>query len=143
MLDTPTAFTDRRKALRPRDYQIQAVETALKAFSEGESTALLQAATGAGKTIIFSLLIRKILEIHPHYRIAVLAHRRELVAQARDKLLKVYPEVELGVVCSSLEKKRDLTRSVTLGTIQTLARQAEQKPFDLIIIDEVHRLPTR
>jgi DNA repair protein RadD len=115
----------------------------LERFDSGATTALLQAATGAGKTIMFSLLIRDFIQRFPKAKIAVLAHRRELVAQAKDKLLKVYPEVEVGVACSSLEKKKDLSRAVTIGTIQTLARQASLNRFDLVIIDEVHRLPPK
>lgn len=137
------AFTERRRSLRPRPYQQAAVETALKAFEQGDKSALIQAATGAGKTIMFSLMIRNLLSENPGLRIAILAHRRELVAQARDKLRSVYPEAEIGVACSTLERKRELESSVTIGTIQTLANQAELCPFDIIIIDEVHRLPTR
>lgn len=137
------AFTERRRSLRPRPYQQAAVDAALKAFEQGESSALIQAATGAGKTIMFSLMIRNLLSENPNMRIAILAHRRELVAQARDKLRSVYPEAEIGVACSTLERKRELESSVTIGTIQTLANQAELCPFDIIIIDEVHRLPTR
>ena len=141
MATTLNAFTDRRKQLRPRPYQEKAVQQVLNSFQSGARSSLLQAATGAGKTIMFSLLIREILEKNPKAKIAVLAHRRELVAQAKEKLLKVYPEVEVGMVCSSLERKKDLDRSVTLGTIQTLSRQATITPFDYVIIDEVHRLP--
>lgn len=137
------AFTERRRSLRPRPYQQAAVDAALKAFEKGELTALIQAATGAGKTIMFSLLIRTLLSENPNLRIAILAHRRELVAQARDKLKSVYPEAEIGVACSSLERKRELECNVTIGSIQTLANQAELHPFDLIIVDEVHRLPTK
>lgn len=143
MVATLQAFTERRKQLRPRPYQEKAVQSVLEAFEKGEQSALVQAATGAGKTIIFSLLIREWLQRQPELRIAVLAHRRELVAQARDKLLKVVPEVEVGMACSSLEKIKDLEKSVTIGTIQTLARQSELQAFDIIIIDEVHRLPTK
>jgi DNA repair protein RadD len=142
-MTTSAAFTERRRELRPRPYQQNAVDAVFAACENGESSALIQAATGAGKTIIFSLLIKQWLSRNPEARIAVLAHRRELVAQAREKLLKVFPDVKAGVVCASLEKKRDFEQSVTIGSIQTLARQESLEPFDLIIIDEVHRLPPK
>lgn len=142
-MTTSVAFTERRRQLRPRHYQQQAVDSVLEAVDSGEKSALIQAATGAGKTIIFSLLIKQWLNRNPHARIAVLAHRRELVAQAREKLLKVFPDVKAGVVCASLDKKRDVEQSVTIASIQTLARQEHLEPFDLVIVDEVHRLPPR
>ena len=83
------AFTERRRSLRPRPYQQAAVDAALKAFDKGERSALIQAATGAGKTIMFSLMISQLLSENPGMRIAILAHSRELVAQARDKLRSV------------------------------------------------------
>lgn len=141
-LESRPAFLDRRKSLRPRPYQEEAVQSVLQGFDH-EDFCLVQAATGAGKTIIFSLVIQRWLKAHPGTRIAVLAHRRELVAQARDKLRKVIPDLDPGIACSSLERKRNLDTPVTIGTIQTLARCALHQPFDLIIIDEVHRLPTR
>ena len=142
-MTTNFAFTERRRQLRPRPYQEKAVEAVFTAVQDGETSALIQAATGAGKTIIFSLLIKQWLSRHPKARIAVLAHRRELVSQAREKLLKVFPDVKAGVVCASLERKRDFDQSVTIASIQTLARQEDLEPFDLIIVDEVHRLPPK
>lgn len=136
-------FTDRRKNLRLRPYQREAVETVYKAFENRDNFALIQAATGAGKTVIFCSLIRKILQYYPYARIAVIAHRRELIAQARDKMLKVDPDADIGIACSSLQKEKTVKKNITIGTIQTLANQSKCAPFNYIIIDEVHRLPTK
>ncbi len=114
-----------------------------KSFEQRNGFVLIQAATGAGKTIIFCSLIKELLEATPYLRIAVVAHRRELAAQARDKLLNVWPEAPIGLACSSLDKKSDLSHAVTIGTIQTLARQSKFTPFHIVIIDEVHRLPIK
>lgn len=126
-----------------RSYQREAVDRAKQAFNQRKGFTLIQAATGAGKTIIFCTLIKELLEKTPTLRIAVLAHRRELAAQARDKLVSIWPEAPIGIACSSLNKKSDVKNKVTIGTIQTLARVSKITPFNLIIIDEVHRLPTK
>ena len=78
-----------------RPYQREVVERVHQAFDLREGFVLIQAATGAGKTIVFCQLIRELLEETPYLRIGVLAHRRELVAQARDKMLSVWPEAPL------------------------------------------------
>lgn len=102
---------------------------------------LIMAATGAGKTIYFSELCRQLLTQWPHLRIAILAHRGLLVEQAKDKLLKVWPEAKIGIACASAGSKKDTESPVTIGTIQTLINHtATIAPFDLIIIDEAHRL---
>ena len=129
--------------LKLRSYQREAVDRVKQAFDQRKGFTLIQAATGAGKTIIFCTLIKELLQTSPYLRIAVLAHRRELAAQAQDKLLSIWPEAPIGIACSSLSKKSELKNKVTIGTIQTLARQSKITPFNIIIIDEVHRLPTK
>lgn len=142
-LPMPAIFIERRKGVRLRNYQQNVVDSVCQAFDEREQFVLVQAATGAGKTIIFSHLIKRLLENEPFLRIAVIAHRRELIAQAQEKMLKVYPEAPIGIACASLEKKKDMKKNITIGTIQTLANQSKIAPFNVIIIDEVHRLPTK
>lgn len=124
-----------------RPYQDEALAATMAALERGPR-ALIQAATGAGKTILFAELIRRWSLAWPELSIGVLAHRRELVAQARDKLLKVWPEgiSRLGVACAGLGKV-ETGRQVVIGSIQTLGRRAMAKPINLLIIDEAHRVP--
>lgn len=104
---------------------------------------LLQAATGAGKTIMFSAITRLFVEkwgLH----VAILAHREQLVRQAADKLLKVWPEGEdkVGIACHSVTSQVDVNRQVVIGSPQTLARRLGELPEQqLLIVDECHRLP--
>ena len=103
---------------------------------------LLQASTGAGKTIFFSKLIERLLRDWSYLRIAVLAHRKELITQAQDKLLKVWPEAPIGLACASTGEPVDLDKPVVIGSIQTLVRRIKvTDPLDLIIVDECHRIP--
>jgi DNA repair protein RadD len=102
---------------------------------------LLQAATGAGKTIMFSDLIRRWVSQY-RMRIAIMAHRRELITQAAEKLLKVWPQAPIGLACAGVSGNINLHAPVVIGSIQTLARRARSSnPFQLVIIDEVHRVP--
>ena len=71
----PSAPSD----LRP--YQRAAVEAVLAARRAGKRRLLVHLPTGAGKTVIFSHLARLAKR-----QVLVLAHREELLTQARDKL---------------------------------------------------------
>ena len=72
---SPSAPSD----LRP--YQRAAVEAVLAARRAGKRRLLVHLPTGAGKTVIFSHLARLAKR-----QVLVLAHREELLMQARDKL---------------------------------------------------------
>ncbi len=124
-----------------RPYQIEALQTVMADLRE-ERFALLQAATGAGKTIIFSELIRQWMTEYPAMRIGIAAHRQELITQARDKLVTVWPEGRrhIGLACAGVGRV-DVNQPVVIGSVQTLARRALRRPIHLLIIDEAHRVP--
>lgn len=126
-----------------RPYQQDALDAVLEALQR-QRAVLLEAACGAGKTILFSAIIKHYLTAYPAMRIAVLAHRETLVRQARDKLLKVWPEAEdkIGMACKSACSEVDLEKPVLVASPQTLARRiGSMPPVQLAIVDEVHRLP--
>jgi DNA repair protein RadD len=124
-----------------RPYQQQALDTIMSAIPTTEAI-LTMAATGAGKTIIFCKLIETILSKWSRVRIGILAHRKELITQAQDKLLKVWPEAPIGLACASTGEPVDLDKPVVIGSVQTLVRRIKATdPFDVIIVDEAHRIP--
>ncbi len=125
-----------------RPYQQEALNTVMQAMRT-ERYLLVQAATGAGKTIFFSALIKLCMEQYS-MRIGILAHREILVRQALEKLLKVWPEGKdrIGLACASVSGNVNLRSPVLIGSSQTLAaRLGSMPPLDLIIIDECHRVP--
>lgn len=65
-----------------RDYPIEAVEACEQAAAEGRRRALVVLPTGAGKTVAFAELIRR---RNVGGRARVIAHRDELLAQARHR----------------------------------------------------------
>ena len=127
-------------ALRP--YQQDALNTIMHRIKVDQNV-LLQAATGAGKTIIFSALIKRLLTEYPKMRIAILAHRQILIEQAKDKLTQVYPEAryKIGIVCSSTQKSIESDRQIIVCSRQTLINHIDEIGIvHLLIIDECHRL---
>lgn len=116
-----------------RPYQEDIVYTALN--SESRNT-LISAATGSGKTICFSFIIKALLE--EGKKVLVLAHRSNLIQQAYDKL-KLSTGIEASIYCASLGSKR--MDDITIASIQSIAHYHHEFNFDVVIIDEVHRVP--
>jgi ATP-dependent helicase IRC3 len=118
-----------------RDYQAENLDAVEALHAEGHRRLLGVAATGLGKTIMFGSLAERMKA-----RTLILAHRDELVNQARDKVLTCWPDATVGIV----KAERDEYRSpVVCASVQTVAGVARLKKlasreFDLVIVDEAH-----
>lgn len=120
--------------------------TAIKQALQQSPTVLIQAATGAGKTVVFAELIRQYVNEFPKIRILVLVHREIIVKQNADKLRSVWKEAPISIACASIDKKIDLKSNVVFASVQTLASKKTMEilpMFHLIIVDEAHRLPPK
>lgn len=100
--------------------------------------------TASGKTIIFSLLIRSVLGRWPDVRVMILAHRKELLGQAEKKLKRVWPGADTGIYCAGLSR-REAHAQITIASRDSIASQindllSEHGAFDLVIVDEAHRM---
>ncbi len=74
-------------------------------------------------------------------RVLILAHVKELLEQATEKLNVICPEVKFGVYSAGL-KRRDTEHSVIVAGIQSVYKKAcELDAFDLIVVDEAHLIP--
>ena len=70
----------------------------------------------------------------------VLAHRGELVRQAADKLRRA-TGIECAVFSAYLKSKE--LGPITVASIQSLANYKDELDFDIVIIDECHRVPDK
>jgi DNA repair protein RadD len=123
-----------------RPYQSDCLTAIREHFRNSSESCIISASTGAGKTIIFATLIQGIYSRVENFRVLILAHRKQLLEQARDKLLTVAPELQekVGVYSAGLNK-REMNSPITIAGIQSVHNRAyDFEPFDLIIIDEVH-----
>ncbi len=122
-----------------RDYQVAAVEDLRKSFRAGSRKLLLQAGTGSGKTIIASEIIKS--AVSKGKMVLFLAHRRELIDQCSDKLMRF--GVSHGLIMAGRE--RSMREDVQVASVQTIwSRSVKQNkiplpPADLLVIDEAHR----
>lgn len=132
-----------RPVLRP--YQVDAIGKVFKRFADGDRRTAGVAATGAGKTVILSELIRRYqADVDPRPAL-VLAHRSELLTQAAEKLRAAMPGKRIGFIQAG---KNHTSAPVIVGSVQTLAprdtassrrRWASLPDFGLIVVDECHR----
>ncbi|MDR1079828.1 MAG: DEAD/DEAH box helicase [Deltaproteobacteria bacterium] len=123
-----------------RPYQLDALDAVEKRLKESPRV-LLQAPTGSGKSILFAELTRRFMTGYEGMRIGIVAHREELVRQAADKILKVWPEgfFCVGTACASAGQV-ELEKPVTVGSVQTMARRKFAEPFKMLICDEAHHI---
>lgn len=122
--------------LRPR--QKTFVERSVQALEDHGNT-LGVAPTGAGKTIMLSGVIGKILG-SSDAKAAVLAHRDELTAQNVLKFAKVNPGISTSVFDARSKSWRG---RATFAMVPTLARKSnlEAVPaLDLLVVDEAHHV---
>jgi superfamily II DNA or RNA helicase len=128
---------DTAPALELRPYQQQAVDGVFVAWSEFDRV-LGVAPTGSGKTIKFAHIAHRRAQTG---RVLILAHRDELIDQARDKLFKA-----CGLLTSKekAEDYADLDAGIIVGSVQTLSRNHRLQRFTrdhvhTVIVDEAHR----
>ena len=101
--------------------------------AEGNTIALVTHAQGAGKTVTAITDARRM-----GGRTLFVAHTRELVLQARDQFLKLWPDVTTGLF---LDEDRETEEHNLVGTVQSLTRHLNRfapEDFDYLIIDEAH-----
>jgi superfamily II DNA or RNA helicase len=131
VLETDLTYTQR---LEPRPVQVVALQELDRLRADGERRALVIAATGLGKTYLAAF------DSLPFARVLFVAHREELLRQARDAFRSVRPDDSTGMVVGG---DCELERHLVFATVQSLARVVDRDPralegFDYVIIDEFH-----
>jgi DNA repair protein RadD len=120
-----------------RDYQQQALAAIWSNLDRHVAASL---PTGSGKSHIIAELSRKALQEYPGTRVLVLAHVKELLEQNAEKIRLHWPGAPVGVYCAGLRSRQ--VDSITVASIQSIyARGSDLGYFDLIIVDEAHRIP--
>lgn len=126
------------EVLELRAHQKDAREWLDRIRSEGKTIALLQHATGTGKTVVAIADARAV-----NGRTLYLAHRKDLVTQTRRRFRQFWPKSKPGIW---LGKARDNPgeHQVLCASVQSLAdylTDFSPESFDYIIIDEAHHAP--
>jgi DNA repair protein RadD len=124
-----------------RPYQLAALAALEDHRRAGGGAALLDMATATGKGLVIAEAVRRRHAVNPKLRSLITVHVRELVEQDVEALLTAWPEAPYGICCEGLGR-RDHDAPVIIGTIQSLARDAERLGArDLVVIDECQLVP--
>lgn len=140
-IDPQVANAPSSTELRP--YQRDVIDGLRTEISGGCRRPLLVMVTGGGKTVVASAIVGA--TVTKGNRCLFLAHRRELIQQASDKLYRY--GIDHGVVQAGFPTRPDAP--VQVASIQTLwaramrSRKMELPPADLVVVDEAHRCRSR
>lgn len=123
-------------ALQPRPVQTEALEQLGMTMEEGYDKALVVMATGLGKTYLAAFFAKQ----HGFRRILFVAHREEILQQARTSFLHVMPARSTGIYDGS---QKDGDADLVFASIFTLSMARHRTrfrsdAFDLVIVDEFH-----
>ncbi len=123
----------------PRGFQIEALAALEVTRAQGADKALIQAATGVGKTYLAAF------DSKNAKRVLFIAHRKEILEQAARSFKNVSPEKSQGFFMADI-KERD--RDVIFASVNSLAKESnlstfDPESFDYIIIDEFHHAVTK
>ena len=138
--DTRTAPAGWRPRLRP--YQQAAVEAVRDYLRERRGRSpVVSVPTGGGKSHLIAELAMRAAD--KGNRVLILTHRRELLRQNRTKLQEARPDLfrHACYFSAGLAEKR-LDKPIVFAGVQSLARVPELPAFDLVLIDEAHRVPS-
>lgn len=124
--------------MEPRPYQEKAIRFIIEYAAEHPSGKLLVVLPpGGGKTLIAACVLR-LLAADQGMRGLTWAHRRELVGQMRDHLIRCgVPEQMLGVVMAG-DKRVNPSAHIQVTSVDTL-RHRDKPPADIVVSDEAHR----
>jgi superfamily II DNA or RNA helicase len=137
--DTSNAITESCPLRMPtlRAYQREAVDAVYHHLRERDDNPCVVIPTAGGKTLVIGTICRDAVRIW-NGRVLILAHVKELLEQAAEKLQRMAPDLPVGIYSAGL-RRRDLGYAVTIAGIQSLyEKAADVGPMDLVIVDEAH-----
>ncbi len=136
------AAVEQSEPITLRQYQRDAVDAVYDHLRTRDDNPCVVIPTGGGKTPVMATICRDAVTRWGG-RVLILAHVKELLEQAVDKLHAMAPDLwnRIGVYSAGL-KSRDTEHPIIVAGIQSVYRRAaELDRFDLILIDEAHMLP--
>lgn len=122
----------------PRWYQQEAHDAVIDWWKHTTDSCVVEAATGAGKSLIIAMLAKTLHTLSNGKRVLCLAPSKELIEQNSQKYR------DIGERCSiySASISKSLAHQVVFATEGTFKKVAKQhgKDFAGVIIDEAHRI---
>lgn len=124
--------------MKLRPYQEEALQAIRTSLEKGVRKQLVVLPTGGGKTIVFAQLPKMF-----HGNMLVLAHREELLAQAKEKILWANPHLKVEI--EQGQNVADIDADVVVASTATLGRSNSARigkfpsnHFATVVVDEAH-----
>ncbi|MDC0051839.1 DEAD/DEAH box helicase family protein [Acidimicrobiaceae bacterium] len=142
--NTREEFCSSNKLRFLRKYQHEAVLKIQEGVEEGTERFLLEMATGTGKTLTSSAIIKMFLRNYGVKRVLFLVDRLELETQAQKEFNEVLKNDYTTVIWKENEKNWN-NAQIVVSTVQSFISNNKYKrifkpsDFDLVISDEAHR----
>lgn len=124
-----------------RPYQRDALSAVYTFWDEGGGNALIEAATGTGKSLIIATLCKELLTSWPALRIGVVTHVKELIAQNCQEMIRAWPGAPVGIYSAGIGRRDTRAKILFCGIQSVHNRAAQLGGFDVMIIDEAHLCP--
>lgn len=126
--------------IRPEPFQARLLELLRVARRQGRHRNLLVAATGTGKTVMAALDYADLRSHLPRARLLFVAHRQEILEQARATFAQALREPAFGELWVGGHRPHEFEH--VFASIQSLSQsRLDDLPadhFDVVIVDEFH-----
>ena len=100
---------------------------------------LVAVPTGGGKTVILAEITKQAIKKWPKTKVLILSHVKEILSQ-NHKALEFHTGLRVGIYSAGIGLRE--VEQVTVASIQSVFRKPKLfEDYDLIIIDECHRIP--
>lgn len=125
--------------MRLRPYQQRALDELWAWFGKHDGgNPIVEAAVGAGKSLMIAALAQRADLEYPGTRILVLVHQKELLEQNVEKIMAIWPTASVGLYSAGAGRK-DLGRQITYATIGSIYKDAHKLGrIDIVLADECH-----
>ncbi|MCD5324450.1 MULTISPECIES: DUF3427 domain-containing protein [Pontibacillus] len=125
--------------IEPNNMQVPALQAIQRLREEGEEKGIVVSATGTGKTYLSAFDVRR----YAPKKMLFIVHREQILRKAMADFRRVLggEEEDFGILSGT---SKDTSARYLFATIQTISKddvlsQFEEKEFDYILIDEVHK----
>ena len=123
-----------------RPYQRECIQRIVESYKANRRRVLVSLPTGTGKTVVFASFPRA---LRMKKKMLILAHRDELLEQAREKLLNIDPGITVTI--EQAERRADPSAQVVIASVPTLGRAGSKRlealapeDFSIVVVDEAH-----
>jgi DNA repair protein RadD len=124
-----------------RPYQQAAVDAVYHHLRTRSDNPAVVLPTAAGKSWVIAQLVRDAVQQWGG-RVLVLAHVKELLEQNADKIRRLCSDIPIGIYSAGLGHRETAQPVIVAGIQSVYKRACNLGAFNLVIVDEVHTVPS-